>query len=116
MLAQGTSFSFGGGSYAVTSVRARGAQPEIVDMTPIGHPIGTDPLLMSTGAYTEPATVEIELIGAISPKAMVGQKSALAISGPLGSVSGMAICEAAEVSAQVGDVVRGSARFVFTDG
>ena len=116
MLAQGTSFSFGGASYAVTSVRARAPQPEIVDMSPIGHPIGTAPMLVSTGVFTEPAAVEIELIGALSPVGMIGQKNMLAISGPMGVITSMAICEAAEVSAQVGDVVRGSARFVFTSG
>lgn len=114
MLAQGTSFTFNSTGYTVTSVRARAAQPEVVDMSPVDHPKNTGPLIVPTGAFMVPASVDIELIGNQSPLSMIGQSGQLSITGPVGSVSEKAICEAAEVSAQVGDVVRGSARFIIT--
>lgn len=114
MLSQGTSFTFNGGSYAVTSVRVQAAQPEIVDMTPFNHPINTAPLLKATGAYASPASVDIELIGNQSALGMAGAEGDLSVSGPVGGFSGKAICESVNVSAQVGDVVRGSARFTIT--
>jgi hypothetical protein len=114
MLAQGTSFTFNSTGYTVTSVRARAAQPEVVDMSPISHPINTGPMLVATGAFLVPGSVEIELIGPQSPLSMIGQTGQLSITGPVGGITENAICETAEVSAQVGDVVRGSARFLIT--
>ena len=113
-LAQGTSFTFNSAKYTVTSIRAQAAQPEIVDMTPRAHPLNTGPLLMATGAYSAPASVEVELIGNQSALAMIGTSGMLSITGPMGGISEMAICESVNVSAQVGDIVRGSARFTIT--
>lgn len=114
MLSQGTTFKFNSVGYTVTSVRARAAQPEVVDMSPINHPNDTGPMIVPTGAYAAPGSVDIELIGLQSPLGMIGQTGELSITGPVGSITEQAICEAAEVSAQVGDVVRGSARFIIT--
>lgn len=114
MLSQGTSFTFNSTGYTVTSVRATAARPEVVDMSPYNHPVNTDPIVAQTGVLAAPGSVDIELIGPQSPLSMIGQLGQLVISGPVGSISKQAICEAAEVSAQVGDVVRGSARFIIT--
>lgn len=114
MLAHGTTFTFKGSTFSVTSIRVQAPQAEIVDITPMAGAAGAV-VMLETGEHASPGSVEIEFIGSGNPASMVRQRGQLVISGSAGGLTKNAICENATQDAKVSDIVRGSARFVLTD-
>lgn len=131
---QGTTFTFLGTVYTVTSVSVNyggaagggseqrqrvsaaflGSDPEKAE--PFFElwqpdPTGAGRLSSSggTGADATTHAVEIEFLGATPPT--YGATGSLSISGPITLSFGEATCRSATVRASVGDIVRGSASF-----
>ena len=112
MLAHGTTFQFKSTSYSVTSIRVQLREPEIANMTSQYDPVDKN-MLVKTGAFTTPTSIDIEFIGATYPAE--GDAGPLQISGSAGAYSQHAICSSVTRDARVSDVVRGTARFTVTD-
>jgi hypothetical protein len=104
-LANRSQFSFNGTTYAATSVSVEAPQPEIVDMTSLGSPLG-DPRMVPTGDVTAPGRISVEAFGFANPASLVGTIGLATFTTPLGSVSKRAICDSASVEGQVADLLR----------
>jgi hypothetical protein len=113
----GTSFSFKGSTYLVTSITytvgSAGGGADNIDISHLGQTTGESllsiprPLVGTAGGDTG-KTVSIEYIGADA----IAQNStgSISISGGI-AVSGNATCNSSSVTATVNDVVRGTAEF-----
>lgn len=107
---QGTTFSFGGASYTITSVTVNLGQERGRVAAPHLHmgPNDVEPWAYSHRTADELPTVDIEFIGSSAPA--VNATGSLAVAGKL-AYSGNATCISSQVTASVGDIVRGSASF-----
>ena len=113
----GTTFSFAGASYTVTSITytlgSTGGGTDNIDISHLGQTVGQSvltisrPLVGTQGGDTG-KTVSIEYIGTnVIAQNLTGT---LAIAGGL-SLSVTATCNSSSVSLTVNDVIRGSAEF-----
>jgi hypothetical protein len=107
---QGTSFTFGVSAYTITSVTVNGgAERQRVSAPHMGlGPNDTELVYYLHKSVDSLPTVDIEFIGAGIPS--VNVSAALAVSGKV-AFSGIATCVSSQVTASVGDIVRGSASF-----
>jgi len=107
---QGTSFTFGASAYTITSVTVNGgAERQRVSAPHMGlGPNDTEPVYYLHKSVDSLPTVDVEYIGQAIPS--VGASATLTVSGRI-SFSGTATCVTSQVTASVGDVVRGSASF-----
>lgn len=113
-LANQSTFSFNGQPFFATSVSVEAATPEVVDMTP--HNAAANVIVnVPTGAYLSPGAVEVEAFGMIDPGTLVGVTGNAVFTTPLGSVTRRCICTAANVTGQVGDLLRISFSLTPTD-
>jgi hypothetical protein len=107
---QGTTFSFGGSAYTITSVTVDfGQERDRVS----GPHMGMAADAIETVYYIHRTvdslpTVSVEFIGSSAPA--VNASGNLAVGGRI-SYSGAATCISSQVSAQLDDIVRGSASF-----
>lgn len=113
-LAQNSTFSFAGATYTVTSVSVEGPQPEIVNMSAKGGPVGQMKMVW-TGSYTSPGRVTIDAFGFTDPLTLIGEQGNAVFTTPAGSITRNAICDSASVDAQVGQVLRVRMTFMPTD-
>lgn len=108
---QGTSFTFGISAYTITSVSVDlGQERERVS----GAHMGMGPNDIETVYYLHRSvdslpTVQVEFIGASAPA--VNATGALTVSGKVAFGSTAATCIASQVTASLGELVRGSASF-----
>lgn len=114
----GTTFSFAGTNYTVTSITytigATGGNADAIDVSHLGQTTGATvlsqsrPLTGSAGTTDTGKSVSIEYIG----NAVIAQNTTgtLTITGGV-SVSATATCNSSSVTLTVNDVVRGSADF-----
>lgn len=108
---QGTTFTFAGATYTVTSVRVDyGQERRFVGAGHMGlGPNDYEPTVPLHRTEDEKAVVEIEFIGSTPPtKNAVGR---LDVAGKLAFASETAVCISASVGVAVGELVRGSASF-----
>lgn len=107
---QGTSFTFGVSVYTITSVSVDlGQERERVSGAHMGlGPNDIEPVYYLHRSVDSLPTVQVEFIGSSAPS--VDASGTLAVSGKL-AFSGPATCIASQVSASLGDLVRGSASF-----
>lgn len=107
---QGTSFTFGGSAYTITSVTVDlGQERERVSGAHMGlGPNDIEPVYQLHRSVDSLPTVQVEFIGGSAPA--VGAFGPLAVSGKVG-FSGQSTCIASQVSASLGELVRGSASF-----
>lgn len=112
-VAQGATFAFPGISGKPTRVSVESQVPEIVNMTSMSHGVAMN-VLVPTGAKTG-GSVTVEFFASGDPTASVGTVGRIQFSAPGLSVSRQVILESVSVSAQAGDVVKGTAKFLFTD-
>lgn len=107
---QGTSFTFGVSAYTITSVSVDlGQERERVSGAHMGlGPNDIEPVYLLHRSVDSLPTVQVEFIGASAPS--VGASAMLAVSGQL-AFAGGATCIASQVSASLGELVRGSASF-----
>jgi hypothetical protein len=115
----GTTFSFGGTNFTVTSITytlgaTGGGGTDAIDISHLGQTTGQSvlsqsrPLVGSAGTTDTGKSVSIEYIG----NAVIAQNATgtLSITGGV-SVSATATCNSSSVTLTVNDVVRGSADF-----
>ena len=124
----GTTFSFSADqdfvSGQVTSISIEEAQPEVVDMTDIGDPLGGR-RIMATGDVLSPAKVTIEFMrtlsdlgnfppgyttdtfGAVEGTLVIGKAPSLLL-------SQQAVLDSASTDLAVGDVIRGKMSFTIS--
>lgn len=109
---QGTSFTFGASAYTITSVSVDlGQERERVSGAHMGlGPNDIEPVYYLHRSVDSLPTVQVEFIGASAPA--VGANGAITVSGKLAfGPYTAATCIASQVSASVGELVRGSASF-----
>lgn len=104
-LANRSTFTFNGSEYLATSVTVEAPQPEIVNMTAHDAP-GKNVVMVATGAYTSPGSIEVEAFGMMDPVSLIGVNGQATFKTPSGSVTRQCVCSAASVSGQVGDLLR----------
>lgn len=114
----GTTFSFGGTNFTVTSITytlgSTGGAADAIDISHLGQTAGQSllsqprPLVGSAGTADTGKSVSIEYIGN-SPIAQ-NATGTLTITGGV-SVSAAATCNSSSVTLTINDVVRGSADF-----
>ena len=123
----GTTFSFSADqdfvSGRVTSISIEEAQPEVVDMTDIGDPLGGR-RIMATGDVLSPAKVTIEFmrtafdLGNFPPgyttDTQGGLEGYLLISCPSFTINQPAVLDSASTDMAVGDVIRGKMSFTIS--
>lgn len=114
----GTTFSFNGTNYTVTSITytigSTGGGADAIDISHLGQTTGQSvlsqsrPLVGSAGTTDTGKSVSIEYIG----NAVIAQNTSgtMTITGGV-SVSATATCNSSSVTLTVNDVVRGSAEF-----
>jgi hypothetical protein len=108
---QGTSFTFGVSAYTITSVTVNGgAERQRVSAPHMGlGPNDTEPFYYLHKSVDSLPTVDVEFIGQTIPS--VGDVGALSVSGRVAFSSTAATCVSSQVTASLGDIVRGSASF-----
>lgn len=109
---QGTSFTFGVSVYTITSVSVDlGQERERVSGAHMGlGPNDIEPVYYLHRSVDSLPTVQVEFIGASAPS--VGANATLTVAGKLAfGPYTSATCIASQVSASLGELVRGSASF-----
>lgn len=114
--AHGGTFTFMSFQAAVTGLSVETPTAEIVDMTPAAA--GAQYVVMvPTGAWSG-GSVSVDYIrlpGTADPQSLVGACAPLSFSSAGYSVTKRCVLQSASTEARVGDLVRGSLRFVLTD-
>lgn len=107
---QGTSFTFGASAYTITSVSVDlGQERDRVSGAHMGlGPNDIEPVYQLHRSVDSLPTVQVEFIGASAPS--VGATATLTVSGKI-AFTGPSTCIASQVSASLGELVRGSASF-----
>jgi|694.fasta_scaffold01162_72 hypothetical protein len=107
---QGTYFAFAGSNYTVTSVTVNGgAERQRVSAPHMGlGPNDTEPFYYLHRSVDSLQTVDVDYIGQTIPS--VGASATLTVSGRI-AITGTATCVSSQVTASVGDIVRGTASF-----
>lgn len=112
--AHGGRFTFNGFSGKVVGLSVEEPRAEIVDMTGRNTPAG-HVYMVPTGDRSG-GSVTVEFIGSGGDlNGLIKQTGTLSFTGGAWNVSRRVICESAQTEASVGDVVRGTLRFVVTD-
>lgn len=111
-IAYNASFSFSGFSGQVTGISVEAGTPEIVDMTGGSDPAGAN-VMVPTGDY-RPGSITVDfLAGGSVPN--TGTKGQLSFSSAVYSIGRNVVLESVRVEARVGELVRGTMKFVMTD-
>lgn len=108
-------FSFAGFTAKVVGVSVESPKAELADMTSMYNGIG-QMVVVPTGDWSG-GSIAIDYIanaGAVATS-LVRARDILLLSAPNMSVSFNAICESVSAESKVGDVFRGSLKFVLTD-
>ena len=115
-LSQGTSFSFGGTTYTCTRVSVnmqwQGNTRNKISAATLASDINAEePFVYGFLPYSDdtPSTVDVDFLGGTGPTA--GATGALVVTGGASFSTTAATCASSSVTAQVGDLVRGSASF-----
>jgi hypothetical protein len=108
---QGTTFTFGGGTYSITSVTVNyGQERTRISGAHMGMAAdGIEPVYYGHRTVDSLPTVDVEYITA-SAIPQINATGAISVSGKV-AFSGTATCVSSQVTASVGDLVRGSASF-----
>jgi hypothetical protein len=105
VLANRAQFVFAGEVYTATGVSVTAPTPEVVNMTSFDAAIRNQ-IQVPTGDYTAPGRIEVECFGFRDPKDMVGAVGMATLTTRAGSITRRVICDSADVSAQVGELLR----------
>lgn len=108
-------FTYSGFSGYVTGIAVEEPSAEIVDMTGINHPVGT--LLRVPTGEKKGGAITLDFLhnGTLNPATLIGTHGTLTFSSSAYSVSRSVIVETASMEARVGEIVRGTIKFVLTD-
>jgi len=116
LTAHGGTFTFQTFSAAVTGISVETPTAEIVDMTPMASS-ANQLVMVPTGAWSG-GTISVDYIrlaATADPQTLVSKCDQLSFSSSGFSVSRRVVLQSASTEARVGDLVRGSLRFVLTD-
>jgi hypothetical protein len=107
---QGTTFTFNGSTFAATSIRvSNGQSRRLVGGAHMGMAVNDfEPVYRTHRTEEERVTVDIEYVAGTTPA--INATGSLTIAGRI-SVSGQATCVSSEVTAAVGELLRGTASF-----
>jgi len=114
--AQGGTFTFRGFQAAVTGLSVETPTAEVTNMTPAGARVGAI-VMVPTGEWSGGA-VSVDYIrksNTMDPQTLVRQTGSLTFASAGFSVARNVILQSASTEARVGDLVRGSLRFIITD-
>lgn len=112
--AQGAAFTFAGFSGAVTGISVESPVAELADFTSIADRAEIIKIV-PTGAWSG-GSITVDYIATSGlPTALVRSRGTLAFVSPRFTYSVNAVVESASITAQTGDIVRGSIRFKPTD-
>jgi hypothetical protein len=112
--AQGATFTFAGFSGKITGITVESPVAELADMTGISDSASMI-VLRPTGAWSGGSIVVDCILSSSVPTAFVRSRGQLTFSSPGFSYAVNAVVESASVTAQAGEVVRGTLRFRPTD-
>ena len=116
LTAHGATFTFLTFAGDVTGISVESPVAELADMTSAGQPAGFM-VMVPTGAQSG-GSITVDFIaraGAVVPSGLVRRVGSLAFRSPGFTYGVNAVCESASVSAQAGDLIKGSLRFRPTD-
>ncbi len=105
-------FSFSGFSGQVTGISVEAGQPEIVNMTGASEALGSV-VMVPTGDYS-PGSITVDFLADGSIPS-TGAKGQLSFSSSAYSIGRNVVLESVQVDARVGELVRGTMKFVMTD-
>jgi hypothetical protein len=112
--AHGATFSFMGFSGKLTGISVEMPTAEVANMSGVGD--GRGFMVMVPTGDSSGGTITVDFISSKSdPWSFVKRVGVLSFSSAGYSISRRVICESASVSAQSGELVRGSLRFLMTD-
>jgi hypothetical protein len=112
--AHGATFSFLTFSGKLTGVSVEMPTAEVTNMTAAGDGLGYT-FMVPTGEWAG-GTITVDFLTTnVDPQSLVRRVGDLSFSSAGYSVSRRVICESASVSAQAGELVRGSLKFLMTD-
>jgi hypothetical protein len=112
--AQGATFSFRGFVGKLTGISVEMPTAEVTNMTGVGNARGFT-VMVPTGDHSGGnITVDFLTINS-DPWSFVKKAGVLSFTSAGYTISRRVICESASVSAQSGDLVRGSLKFLITD-
>jgi len=112
--AHGASFFYNGFSGVVSGISIETPSAEVTDMAGVGDASGVQKLVPTGGLTGGTITVDFLTSGG-DPQGLVRSVGNLAFRSPGYSVARRVLCESASVTAQSGELVRGSLRFRITD-
>lgn len=116
VLATGGTFSFAGVTAKVVAVNVESPKAQTTDMTSASDAVGMS-VIVPTGEWSS-GTVTVDYVaqaGAADMQALVRRYGRLAFTSGAYTVVRQAILESASTEIRVGELVRGSLRFVLTD-
>lgn len=112
--AQGARLSFLGFAGEVTGISVEMPTAQVTDMTAAGDGLGYS-FMVPTGEWAG-GTITVDFLSTnIDPQSLVRRVGQLTFSSTGYSVSRRVICESASMGAQVGELVRGTLKFLMTD-
>lgn len=112
--AQGAKFTFSGFSGKVSGISVETPTAEVADMTSMQHALGYS-MMVPTGEVAG-GTITVDFISTgQDPQSLVKTTGQLVFSSAGLNISRRVVCQSASVAAQVGEIVRGSLRFLITD-
>ena len=116
LTAHGATFTFLDFAGDVTGISVESPVAELTDMTSAGHPARFI-VMQPTGAVSG-GSITVDFLaktGAAIPSSLVRRVGPLAFRSPQFNYGVNAVCESASISAQAGDLIKGSLRFRPTD-
>jgi len=116
LTAHGGTFTFQQFEAAITGISVEAPTAEIVDMTSAIAPAG-QMVMVPTGSLSGGA-ISVDYIRTgetVDPQTLVSQCDNLLFASPKYSVSRQVILQSASTEVRVGEIIRGSLRFVLTD-
>jgi hypothetical protein len=112
--AQGSTFTYLGFSGKVSGISVEAPTAEVADMTSMFDAVGYS-MMVPTGEWSG-GTITVDFISSgQDPQVFVKTKGQLTFASDRFSLSRRVVCQSASVSAQVGEIVRGSIKFLITD-
>lgn len=114
--AQGATFTFKGYVATITAISVESPVAETVDMTGPNDPVNFS-VIVPTGGWTG-GTITVDYLhaaGGTDPVTLVAQVGTVSFSSAGYSVTKNAILQSVTHGVQVGDLVKGSLKFVLTD-
>jgi hypothetical protein len=112
--AQGATFTYLGFSGKVSGISVETPTAEVADMTSMSDAVGYS-MMVPTGEWSG-GTITVDFISSgQDPQAFVKTKGQLSFASDRFGLSRRVVCQSASVSAQVGEIVRGSITFLITD-